>query len=110
MTYSVSFVPVLILVALLVAGVIAAVAVWRNPALERERAARVTAEERLEELRVDRDYWRQRAELTIDAALMKAGASGPVMRQYHAPKDPASQVLSGMAVGEIDSRARPGPG
>lgn len=53
-------------------------------------------------------YWRTRAEQMADAALIRSGAvPGPVMHTPPAkPKDPMSQMLSGMAVQEIDSRSK----
>lgn len=72
---------------------------------EKAKATSFQAAVDVERLSGEALYWRTRCEQMADAALIRAGAvPGPVMHTHPTPpKDPMTQLLSGLSVGEIDS-------
>lgn len=60
---------------------------------------------RIEELKVEREYWKDKAEKLLDAALFKRGEiSAPVFAKPVAQhQDPIKSMMSALSITEIDS-------
>lgn len=72
---------------------------WREEVLQ----------ERLREMRAERDYWREKAEILLDSTLFHRGdvRNHVFSKPKEQAADPITRALAGLARNEIESAKRP---